>query len=122
MEKRGGHIASGAILVHLYDYFGVEIPEVVAKRANQYLALGVANGSVTACLDYTIYWPKLKYQTLDAPEKFLFRLRTEFSGGIGFEVARFAVCMTPISSRVGFPAALANPYCKKSTDWNVETI
>jgi len=62
------------------------MPEAVAKRANEYLANGVANGSLTACLDYATYWPQLKYQTVDEPGTFLLNLKMRFSGGVGIEV------------------------------------
>ncbi|KAH6974890.1 hypothetical protein EDB80DRAFT_658877, partial [Ilyonectria destructans] len=75
-----------SILVRMYDYFGIQMPDKVAKRANEFLWNGVANGSVTACLDYATYWPRLKYQTQGEPDVALFGLRTFFSGGIGIQV------------------------------------
>lgn len=83
-ERR--NVAFQAIVVRMYDYFGVQMPEAVAKHANEYLANGVANGSLTACLDYVTYWPQLKYQTVDEPGTFLLNLKTRFSGGVGIEV------------------------------------
>lgn len=81
------NIISQAFIVRMYDYFGFEMPDAVARNANTYLANGVANGSLTACLDYATHWPRLKYQTLGAPDDFLMSLRTRWSGGIGIEVA-----------------------------------
>ncbi|KAH6892463.1 ankyrin repeat-containing domain protein [Thelonectria olida] len=70
----------------MYDYFGIQMPEKVAKRANEFLWNGAANGSVTACLDYATYWPRLKYQTEGEPDVTLLGLRTFFSSGIGIQV------------------------------------
>jgi ankyrin repeat protein len=81
------NISSQAFIVRMYDYFGFEMPDAVARNANTYLANGVANGSLTAYLDYATYWPRLKYQTLRAPDEFLMGLRMRWSGGIGMEVA-----------------------------------
>ncbi|KAL4868028.1 hypothetical protein BDV12DRAFT_197592 [Aspergillus spectabilis] len=80
------YVPMQAIIVRMYDYFDQPMPLKVQQKANEYLANGVVNGSVTACLDYVTYWPKLQYQTFDNTEDFLFNSRTFHGNGTGFRL------------------------------------
>ncbi|KAL4965479.1 uncharacterized protein BDV14DRAFT_199883 [Aspergillus stella-maris] len=74
------------IIVRMYDYFGQPMPLEVQQKANEYLANGVVNGSVTAASDYERYWPTLQYQTWDSPDDFFFTSRTFHGNGVGFRL------------------------------------
>ncbi|KAL4795825.1 hypothetical protein BDV19DRAFT_362137 [Aspergillus venezuelensis] len=75
-----------AVLVRLYDYFDQPMPLEIQRKANEYLANGVVNGSVTATLDYERYWSTLQYQTWASPDDFFFTSRTFHGNGVGFRL------------------------------------
>ncbi|KAL4783729.1 hypothetical protein BJX76DRAFT_357750 [Aspergillus varians] len=80
------YVPMQAIVVRMYDYFNRPMPLQVQQKANEYLANGVVNGSLTALLDYATYWPKLLYQTWDSPKNFFLRSRTFHANGTGFRL------------------------------------
>ena len=81
-----GYVAVQAILVRLYDYFDIPMPLEVELSANEYLANGTINGSLTAMLDYVKYWPTLRFQTSIAPKGFLFSLNGPYCAGLGIRL------------------------------------
>ncbi|KAL2826473.1 hypothetical protein BDW59DRAFT_145225 [Aspergillus cavernicola] len=80
------YIPMQAIIVRMYDYFNQPMPLEVQRKANEYLANGVLNGSHTAALDYTTFWPTLQFQTWGSPDDFLFNSRTFYGNGTGFQL------------------------------------
>ncbi|KAJ5756002.1 hypothetical protein N7533_005545 [Penicillium manginii] len=87
-----------AIIIRMYDFFDKPLPLEVKQKANEYLAHGVVNGSVTAALDYAKYWPNLEFQTRSEPESLFLANRSFYGNGTGLHLSEKAFDIGDIPS------------------------
>ncbi|KAJ5113288.1 hypothetical protein N7456_001822 [Penicillium angulare] len=92
------YIPMQAIILRMYDYFNKDWPSEVKEKANEYLANGVVNGSVTAALDYVKYWPNLEFQTQSDPESLFLTNRAFYGNGTGLHLSDKAFDIQDIPS------------------------
>ncbi|KAJ5281640.1 hypothetical protein N7478_007012 [Penicillium angulare] len=92
------YIPMQAVILRTYDYFDKDWPSELKQKANEYLANGVVNGSVTAALDYAKYWPNLEFQTRSEPESLFLSSRTFYGNGTGLHLSEKAFDIQDIPS------------------------